>query len=179
MTKKLSDTAIQFAILAFVHTLLIILYFLATYFSNLWWTSPLANTFLIIYVFGGLIFLCRGSITVRKITLAIPGVIFYIFVRMLHAEEDFLGSWIEYTIRKNDFNHDLKVFQQTGDSISRFEWPAWHQNALDTRKFVYSKNQLSINSSRGSEESCRDSSKKLEGDFYIVYSVGCVGGPFF
>jgi hypothetical protein len=152
-------------------------YLYIVYFA-VWWVAGLARFLIIATCIALVISWFRKRRLIRRLSLVSPAIVICYILTVVNAN-DYLGSFMEYQIRKNDFKHDVRMSRQSGNPTSVLRWTAWSSDVMNMREFVYSEIALpqEFPMEPGSGD-CRKFGEKLDGDFYIVYFSGC-SGPLF
>lgn len=114
-------------------------------------------------------------------TLFLVGPLLVMFVAVIAPSDKahHVASYIEYRLRKDEFERDITKHLQMSHGMSQASWSAWNSNAITMREFVFSKSALPgiFPTPLGSGD-CQRLSHRLDENIYVVFFVGC-NGPLF
>jgi hypothetical protein len=152
-------------------------YFYLAYFSPflITWLSQVAVSLFVLILLIMILFK-RGYI--KRTFLCLPVII---ILGMFHSLsiDDYVGSYAEFLVRKNEFDSQVKVSKQNKEIISELRWPAWYSNAASMRDFVYSENVLpNVSPQEIGMGDCKRININLNKHYYAVFFVSC-SGPLF
>jgi hypothetical protein len=162
---------------AIANFLLLIAYFIFFHYSN-WWVALSVKLIGVIGISILGIKFYRRELDLKKLIFLSPAV-FIILSLYITESDDFIGALIEYKLRESHFKSDLKLYQEKNSLVTQYQWPAWNENAVNIRYFMYSeKNTPNASLERDENSTCIKTIKKLDSHFYIVSISGC-SGPLF